>query len=52
MKTKNKESQKGNATKKTSSTSSDKIKTDIPLSEKDEVKDAETRTQKGLKHNL
>jgi len=28
------------------------LKTDLPLSEKDEVKKAETRTRKALKHHL
>jgi hypothetical protein len=46
MKTQNKESQSANKTKSTSST---KIKTDMPLSEKDEVKDAEKRTRKSVK---
>jgi hypothetical protein len=51
MKTQNKESQSGNSTKSTSS--SDKIKTDMPISEKDEVKSAERRMRKkALKDHL
>ena len=47
MKTSDKES---NTSKKSSSA---KIKTDMPLSEKDEVKDAEKRTSKSVKdHSL
>ena len=52
MKTQNKDSQTGNKTKSTASSSSDKIKTDMPLSEKDEVKDAEKRTRKSSKEHL
>jgi hypothetical protein len=51
MKTQNKESQTDNKTK-SSASSSDKIKTDMPLSEKDEVKDAEKRTRKSSKEHL
>ena len=53
MKTQNKEPQTGNSTKNTSSSSSDKIKTDMPISEKDEVKSAERRMRKkALKDHL
>ena len=36
----------------TGSSQKEEIKTDMPVSEKDEVKDAEKRTQKGLKKHL
>jgi hypothetical protein len=53
MKTQNKESQAGNATKSTSSSSTEKLKTDMPISEKDEVKSAERRMRKkALKDHL
>ncbi len=51
MKTPNKESKTNNTSKKSSSPSSDKIETDMPLSEKDEVKNAEKRTSKSVKDN-
>ncbi len=49
MKTPNKESKTNNTSKKSSSSSSAKIETDMPLSEKDEVKNAEKRTNKAMK---
>lgn len=51
MKTQNKDSQTGNKTKSTTSSQEEEIKTDRPISEKDEVKDAEKRTQKASKDN-
>ena len=53
MKTQNKESQASNGAKNTSSSSSEKLKTDMPISEKDEVKSAERRMRKkALKDHL
>ncbi len=53
MKTQNKESQANNSTKHTSSSTSAKIKTEMPISEKDEVKSAERRMRKkALKDHL
>lgn len=49
MKTPNKGPKTNNTSKKTSSSSSAKIETDMPLSEKDEVKNAEKRTNKAMK---
>lgn len=51
MKAQKKEPQADNTTKNTSSSSPEEIKTDRPISEKDEVKDAEKRTQKASKDN-
>lgn len=45
MKTPKKEPQAGDAKKRTS-TSSEELKTDMPISEKDEVKSAERRMRK------
>jgi len=53
MKTQNKESQASNATKRTPSSSPEELKTDMPISEKDEVKSAERRMRKkALKDHL
>ena len=38
--------------KSADSSQKEEIKTDMPISEKDEVKDAEKRTRKGLKNHL
>lgn len=52
MKTPKKEPQAGDATKRTSSSSPEELKTDMPISEKDEVKSAERRMRKqALKDN-
>jgi hypothetical protein len=52
MKTQTKEQQTGNHGKHSSSSSHKEIKTDMPMSEKDEVKNAERRTRKALKDHL
>lgn len=53
MKTQNKVPQSGNTTKRTPSTSPEELKTDMPISEKDEVKSAERRMRKkALKDHL
>ncbi len=50
---KSNEKNKGNTKTGKSNTSSKKeIKTDMPMSEKDEVKDAEIRTRKSSKNHL
>jgi hypothetical protein len=51
MKTKDKEKPVEKTDKSVSPTQK-QIKTDMPLSEKDEVKDAERRTQKASKNHL
>ena len=51
MKTKDKETTDDNAGKSNSPVKKE-IKTETPISEKDEVKDAEKRTNKGLKNHL
>ena len=51
MKTNDKETAANKAGKSNSSAKKE-IKTDMPISEKDEVKDAEKRTQKASKNHL
>ena len=51
MKTNNKETT-ANKHGKSNSSAKKEIKTDMPISEKDEVKAAEKRTNKGLKDRL
>ena len=51
MKTNDKETATNKAGKGSTSTKKE-IKTDMPISEKDEVKDAEKRTQKSSKNHL
>ena len=46
------EGTRGQSAKQTNTQQNKELKTDNPLSEKDEVKKAETRTRKELKHHL
>ncbi|HEY0244877.1 MAG TPA: hypothetical protein VGC01_04885 [Mucilaginibacter sp.] len=52
MKTHTQEVKSGHAVKPTSPQQSKGLKTEGPISEKDEVKKAETRTRKALKDHL
>ncbi len=51
MKTREEE-RRGHSAKQIDPRQNKELKTDRPLSEKDEVKKAETRTRKELKHHL
>ena len=52
MKTQVKEPEHSKSGKHSSSSSRKELKTDFPMSEKDEVKSAERRTRKALKDHL
>jgi hypothetical protein len=52
MKTHGEQVKDGQSVKQTGPQQNKDLKTDRPLSEKDEVKNAETRTRKALKHYL
>ena len=52
MKTHAEEGNRGHSAKQINPQQNKELKTDSPLSEKDEVKKAETRTRKELRHHL